>query len=474
MVGRQNERKELLRRYQRNKPEFIAVYGRRRVGKTFLIDNTFENKITFRHAGLSPIDEQKSGEMSRQLEQFYYTLQRYHADVDHCPKDWLEAFFMLEMWLEKIDDGSRQIVFLDELPWLDTPRSHFKSALESFWNNWGCHRNNLMFIVCGSASSWILDNLINNHGGLYNRLTCQIKLTPFSLTECEQFLEENQVNISRYDIVQSYMILGGIPYYLDYFQPGLSMPQDIDKLFFSSNAFLKDEYNRLFSSVFSNPETMKSIISFLSTRREGYIRSEIADKLKFRSGGTLTNCLKSLIESDFITKYVPFGKSIAYYKLTDPFCLFYLHFIEQPHKTDYHYWTNNHNSPSVNSWRGLAFENVCFKHIDQIKKALDIYAVHTTESAWIGQDDELGGAQIDMIIDRDDHVINLCEIKYLSGDFSVNNAYHRKLANHRSIIQKSISPKQVIHHTLITTYGPVQNEYSGVFSKVITIEDLFR
>ena len=473
MIGRQAEKKDLLRRYQRNKPEFIAIYGRRRVGKTFLVDNIFENRITFRHAGLSPLDDKKSGELSRQLEQFYYTLQRYKADIDHCPKDWLEAFFMLETWLEKIDDGTRQVVFLDELPWLDTPRSHFKTALESFWNNWGCHRNNLMFIVCGSASSWILDNLINNHGGLYNRLTCQIKLMPFTLSECEQFLEENQVHLSRYDIVQSYMILGGIPYYLDYFEPGFSISQNIDKVLFSNNAPLKDEYNRLFSSVFSNPETMKAIIAFLASRREGYTRSEIAEHLDFRTGGTLTKCLTGLIESDFITKYVPFGEGKSYYKLTDPFCLFSLHFTERPHKTDYHYWSNNLNSPSTKSWRGLAFENVCFRHIEQIKKALDIYAVRTSHSAWIGHDSDLGGAQIDLILDRDDHVLNLCEIKYLSEDFTVTAAYQRKLANRQAIVQKKISPKQVIHHTLITTYGITQNEYAGVFSNILTLEDLF-
>ena len=380
---------------------------------------------------------------------------------------------MLETWLEKVDDGTRQIVFLDELPWLDTPKSHFKSALESFWNNWGCHRNNLMFIVCGSASSWILDNLINNHGGLYNRLTCQMKLAPFSLRECELFLEENQIQLSRYDIVQSYMILGGIPYYLDYYEPGLSLPQDIDKLFFANNAVLMDEYNRLFTSAFSNPDTMKSIIGLLASRREGYKRSDISKKLEFNSGGTLTKCLNSLVESDFITKYVPFGESIAYYKLTDPFCLFFIHFIEKAHKTNPHYWSDNHNLPSSNTWRGLAFENVCFRHVDQIKKALDIYGVHTTHSAWIGHDEELGGAQIDLILDRDDHILNVCEIKYHSEDFSVNAAYQRKLANRQAIIQKKILRKQIVHHTLITTYGLTQNEYSGVFSKVITLEDLF-
>lgn len=153
MIGREWEKQELLCRYQRKKAEFIAVYGRFRAGKTFLIDKTFAGKITFRHAGLSPAPDAKTGEMSRQLKQFHFTMQSYGIRTAHCPASWMEAFFMLETWLEEIDDGSRQVVFLDELPWLDTPRSHFVSALESFWNNWGCHRDNLMLIVCGSSCS---------------------------------------------------------------------------------------------------------------------------------------------------------------------------------------------------------------------------------------------------------------------------------------------------------------------------------
>ena len=475
MIGREREKKELLRRYQRRKAEFIAVYGRRRVGKTFLIDKTFEGKITFRHAGLSPVDKEKSGELSRQLDQFYYTLQRYHVKADHCPQSWMEAFFMLETWLEEIDDGSRQVVFLDELPWLDTPRSHFISALESFWNNWGCHRDNLMLIVCGSASSWILDKLINNHGGLYNRLTCQMRLSPFSLKECELFFEDNQVRLSRYDIVQAYMILGGIPYYLDYFDPGLSLPQNIDQILFSRNAALKDEYDRLFLSIFSNPATIREIIRFLATRRSGYTRKEIAERLGFKSGGTLTNCLKSLVESDFAVKYVPFGmkKNETHYMLTDPFCLFWIHFMEQPHKPDGHYWTNNQNAQAIVSWRGTAFENICFRHVEQIKKALGIYGVQTTASAWIGKDEDLGTTQIDLLLDRDDHVVNACEIKYWGGLYTVSSAYYQTLLNRQMILASKIPPKKVVHQTLITTFGLTDNAYGNIFSNVITLDDLF-
>ena len=203
------------------------------------------------------------------------------------PGNWLEAFYLLETFLESNDDGGRQLVFLDELPWLDTPRSGFMTAFEGFWNTWGCHRDNLMVVVCGSANSWILDNLINNHGGLYNRVTYEIKLEPFTLNECEKFFESKNVKMSRYDIVQSYMILGGIPYYMGYFQSGMSLAQNIDNMIFSKSGKLREEYNRLFASIFSNPELMKEIVGVLYTRNAGYTRSEIVEKISINDGGTL-------------------------------------------------------------------------------------------------------------------------------------------------------------------------------------------
>ena len=475
MIGRINEIKELNRLYDSNRAEFVAVYGRRRVGKTYLIDETFEGRFTFRYAGLSPVGKEKKNLLKEQLDNFYESLQSFGLKASKKPKSWLEAFFLLERLLDEKDDGSRQLVFLDELPWMDTPRSNFIRAFESFWNNWGCHRDNLMLIVCGSASSWIIDHLINNHGGLYNRLTCQMRLSPFNLRECELFFEENKVCLSRYDIVQAYMVFGGIPYYLDYFVPGLSLPQNIDRILFARDAMLKDEYDRLFTSIFNNPSAIKAIVRFLATRRSGYTRSEIADKLGFSSGGTLSNCLKSLVESDFVVRYVPFGmkKSEFRYMLTDPFCLFWIRFMEQPHKPDEHYWAKNQNAQKIVSWRGLSFENVCFRHIDQIKRALDIYGVQTTYSAWFGEDEEFGAAQIDLLLDREDRVLNMCEIKYWGGLFSVDKAYFNLLSNRQMILASKISPKKVVHHTLITTYGLSRNEYSGVFSNVITLDDLF-
>lgn len=474
MIGRKKEINELNRLYSSGKAELVAIYGRRRIGKTYLVDETFKGRITFRHAGLSPIDENRKGQLKAQLEHFYYSLLLQGMKKSKKPSNWLEAFYMLETFLEQNDDGNRLLVFLDELPWLDTPRSGFMTAFEGFWNTWGCHRDNLMVVVCGSANSWILDNLINNHGGLYNRVTYEIKLAPFTLNECEQFYVSKGVRLSRYDIAQSYMILGGVPYYMGYFQSGMSLAQNIDNMLFSKQGKLSDEYNRLFASVFSNPEVMKKIVDLLYTRNGGYTRKEISEMVGINDGGTLSQHLNALIASDFVIKYIPFGKGKKeHYKLVDPFCMFYLHFVEKRREVDEMFWQHNTSKQQVVSWRGFAYENVCFNHIPQIKKALGISGVITTHSAWSKRSDDTEGVQIDLLILRNDNVVNMCEIKYYGDEYTVGKDYYQVLLRRQGILAKELSPKMSIHTTLITTFGLTYNEYSGVFTNVISLDDLF-
>lgn len=475
MIGRAWETAELNRLYDRNKAELVAIYGRRRVGKTYLVDETFTGRITFRHAGLSPAGEEAKGLLKLQLDHFYNSMLVQGMEACEKPKNWLDAFLLLEKFLQDRDSGNRQLVFLDELPWLDTPRSGFIRAFEAFWNTWGCHRKNLMVVVCGSANSWIQDKLINNHGGLYNRVTYEIKLAPFNLKECEDLYKSNDVKMSRYDIVQSYMIFGGIPYYMGYINPKLSLAQNIDNLFFKKNAILRDEYNRLFASVFVNPEAVKTIVKLLYTRSIGYTRKEITAKLGITDGGGLSRHLNALISSDFVIKYVPFGfsKREEHYKLCDPFCMFYLHFINNQKKYNSKFWQQNINSPAISSWRGFAFENVCFNHIEQIKQSLGIAGVISDNSAWSQRCEDEEGTQIDMLISRNDNVINMCEIKYYGGDFSVDKEYYKQLLKRQSILSEKISPKCTIHNTLITTFGLIKNEYSNFFTNVVLLDDLF-
>ncbi len=477
IIGRKIEIAELKDLYDSKKSQMVAIYGRRRVGKTFLIDEALKGKITFRHAGLSPIDEKgKKNMLKEQLKHFYNSLQLQGMKKSKRPDSWLDAFFMLEKHLESMDNGQRQVVFLDELPWLDTPRSGFITAFEGFWNTWGCHRDNLMVIVCGSANSWILNNLINNHGGLYGRTTYEIKLSPFTLKECEQFFVSNGIKMSRYDIAQANMILGGIPYYLGYFNKNMSLAQNIDRLFFSSQPKLRDEYNRLFASIFSNPEEVKKIIKVLAGRHSGYTRQEIIAKSGQKDCGAFSQTLDALIAGDFIYKYLPYGhhKRDVHYKLIDPFCIFYLHFLQGRDKNDTDFWANNQLSQSIVVWRGYAFEEVCFRHIAHIKRTLGIAGVTSSQSSWIIKStDSSQATQIDMLIDRKDNVMNMCEMKFYNDEFVVNKGYHLTLMNRMNLLREFLSPKTAIHSTLITTYGLKHNEYSGDFQQVITLDDLF-
>lgn len=476
MIGRKKETTELNKLYDKNSAEFVAIYGRRRVGKTYLVDETFSGRITFRHAGLAPEDQKDDiGQLKNQLEHFYKSLLLHGMEECEKPKNWFDAFFLLEKFLQKIDAGTKQLIFIDELPWLDTPRSNFIQAFEGFWNTWACHRKNLMLVVCGSANSWILDKLINAHGGLYNRVTHEMKLSPFTLSECEDFYKANNVKISRYDIVQSYMVFGGIPFYLGYVNGEYSLPQNIDNICFAKNAPLRDEYDRLFASAFENPDYIKAIVNLLGTKNAGYTRAEILEKLDISDGETFTKSLKALLASDFIVKYYPFGlsKRSVHYKLVDPFCIFYHHFMKNLKTTNEKFWQQNNTSQSLSSWRGFAFENVCFKHVEQCKKALGISGVVTQTSAWSKRPDDEEGTQIDLLIIRDDNVTNMCELKFYSGEYEVDKPYYKTLLTRESLLQKMVSPKVVIRSTLITTFELKKNEYSSVFSNVILMDDLF-
>lgn len=472
MIGRKREREELENLYRSKKAELVAIYGRRRVGKTFLVDETFKDRMTFYHAGLSPVDmENKKNNTKQQLRQFYYSLLRYGMKKTHIPHDWLEAFFMLEQLLDEKQSKEKLVVFLDELPWLDTPRSGFITAFEGFWNNWGCRNDNLLLIVCGSANSWIINKLINNHGGLYNRVTYEINLAPFTIQECREFLLSRDVNFSDYDIAQTYMIMGGIPYYLGYITAGESLAWNVDNMFFSKNAKLQQEFTRLFSSVFDNPDLIMKIVRILNKRSMGFERNDILQALNKVDNSNFTKALEALENGNFILKYVPFGmkKSQKYYKLIDPFCIFFLRFVENRTSLDEDFWMQNVTAPSINSWRGYAFENVCFNHIFQIKSALGITGVQTRCSQWFGEE-----SQVDLLIERKDNVVNMCEIKFYGVEFSVDKDYYGTLNQRQVNLVKHLAKRTAVQNTLITTFGLKYNTYSGVFVKTITLEDLFK
>lgn len=475
IIGRTREIEELKRHADSGRPEFIAVYGRRRVGKTFLVNEVLRDHISFRHTGLSPYNRKRKVTLKDQLQNFYFSLLRHGMEGITMPKNWIEAFFLLEQHLERQDNGSRQVVFIDELPWMDTPRSGFLTALESFWNGWGSSRHNFCLVVCGSDTSWMLDNLINNKGGLYGRLTLELKLYPFSLHECEEFFLSRNIRMSRYNITQAYMILGGIPYYLDYFIPSQSLAQNIDLLFFNSKPKLGDEFERLFHSVFDRADDCMKIVRFLGRRHAGYTREEIASNTGLTANGDLSKMLKALIGSDFVTKYIPYGSSLRAerYKLSDCFCWFWLHFKESHRITETNYWQHHLKESEISSWRGIAFEEVCMQHIWQIKSALQIAGVSSRESALIVKGEGKNeGMQIDLLIDRADDVVNVCEMKFHKSSYSITKTYAEKVSKRISQLEAD-APSKTFHPTLISCEPLQSGEHSDIFTSSLTLEELF-
>ena len=477
IIGRKHERAILTELYKSKQAEFAVIYGRRRVGKTYLVRELFEGKFTFYHTALSPFELQQEDSMflyQQQLRVFGESLRQYGDYHSESPKDWIQAFSWLREFLSRQSKRKRMVVFLDELPWMDTPRSGFITAFEHFWNGWGSGCHNLLLVVCGSAASWINDKFLNNTGGMYGRTTRDIHLSPFTLTECKQFFKSRNIVMDHYDMLQCYMIMGGIPYYMSYIEKGMSLAQNIDNLFFSKGGKLQLEYDRLFSSLFVDPEKYKLIVKLLSTKTEGYTRKEISEKTNIPTGGGLTEVLKSLEASDFIIKYIPYGgaKRDARYKLVDFFSCFYQYFVAQHTSTNPTFWQDNLHSPALNSWRGFAFEEVCFVHASKLKDALGISGVQSEITTWRSTlpDDH---AQIDMLIDRDDRVINVCEMKYYADDVTIDKSYDAELRRKVQSFIDQNKTKKNIHLTLVTTYGLKQNLYSGKIQKVITMDELF-
>ena len=476
IIGRKQEIAELERLYNSDKAEFVAIYGRRRIGKTFLVKQALKGRITFQHTGVSPVDQEgERNRMRTQLESFYFSMLNQGLEGYKMPKTWMEAFFQLEQLLKAADDGSRQVVFLDELPWMDTPRSGFLPAFESFWNGWCSGRDNMMLIVCGSATSWILSNLAYSKGGLYGRLTDIIKLHPFTLHECEEYFDHEGIALSRYDITEAYMIFGGIPYYLSYFRKGLSLEGNVDQILFGRSPRLNDEFNRLFGAIFTNADDCKKVIRLLAQKHSGFTRDEISKQTSLPIGGGLSNTLASLVESDFIEKYVPFGESgkTIYYKLKDNFCLFWLKYVEGNVKIA-RFMQDNMTGAILRLWKGVAFEEVCWQHISQMKQALGISGVQTSVSAWrFRGDEEHAGAQIDMLIFRKDNVVNLCEMEFSETPYGIDKDEEMRIRNRIETLRGQLSSRQTIHLTMVTTYGIAMGKHSGIVQAQVTMDDLF-
>lgn len=470
IIGRQQQIQLLQDAVDSNHAELIAVYGRRRVGKTYLIKEFFDNKIDFYATGIY------KGKQKDELQAFIDVLQQKSKAPLPPISSWMDAFRALRDYLDSIRK-KKLIVFLDELPWFDVPPGQFIKAFEWFWNSWGSTKSNLKMIVCGSATTWMTDKFIASKGGLYNRTTVRIPLSPFNLNETRQLLHFNGIDWPENIVLEAYMIFGGVPYYLSMLKSRLSLDANIDNLFFSQDAVLRNEYEFLFRSLFRNSDYYMRIIDALSSKNKGMTRKEIIELSKVADNGTLSKALKNLISCDFIRKYDSFEKKErdSLYQLTDLSILFIKRFVENYNGKDYSHWSNMVDSPKRRSWSGIAFEEVCLLHLPQIKRALGISGIQTDAGCWsFTGNDTHAGCQIDMIIVRADKVINLCEMKYSSQPYAVTAKYARELLERAATFREVTKTKFAIHQTLVSPWGLKKNSYSNSINQTVDLNDLFQ
>ncbi|MEP7110757.1 MAG: ATP-binding protein [Ferruginibacter sp.] len=472
IIGRALEQVLLSKIIKSEEPELVALYGRRRVGKTFLIRNAFEKQLAFEFSGIH------DASLEQQLENFNEALSKAAGFPLSKPSSWIQAFKVLTDHLTPIIRRQRKVIFFDEFPWINTPRSGFMQAFENFWNMWASRQKYLVVVICGSAAAWMIENIINNRGGLHNRVTRKIRLLPFTIGETELFLKERRVNLDKYQILQLYMVMGGIPQYLKEIETGESSIQAIDRTCFTKDGLLHQEFKNLFHSLFDNARDHMEVIRALAKRGTGLTRNAIIETCKLTSGGGTTQMLEELSESGFITPYIPFDRTAkdSIYKLTDEYSHFYVKFIENGKFKGPGSWTRFSTGTSWKSWSGTAFESVCMKHGLQLKKALGIEGVHTEISIWRYRPQKgEQGTQIDLLIDRQDLCINICEMKFSINEYVISKSYAKELENKLKVFRDNSQTRKTLFLTMITTQG-IKNamNYPGLVQHEIKMEALFK
>lgn len=470
LIARKKEIDALENIYKSKRSEFVIVYGRRRIGKTFLVNKVFANRFTFTYVGARDLSQKE------QIDRFARQLKEYSASA-FLPKleSWDDAFYALRELIDKRPKKERKVIFFDEMPWIDTPRSGFVAALEYFWNAWAAQRDDVVFVACGSATSWMVNKLVKNRGGLYNRITSHIYLRPFTVGECEEYLHSQGCAWDRYTILQCYMALGGVPFYWSLLDKKESLAQNIDRLFFSKNAVMKEEFDELYNALFRNAEQYISVVKCLAKKREGLLRSELVEKTKV-SGGGLTKILENLERCDFIESYSRYKSKSrdALYRITDHYTMFYFKFIATGNNRDSQFWSHNLSSPSIRSWLGFGFEMICLTHLEQIKKALGVNAIATSSCSWRKRGDSSSeGAQIDLLIERADRIINICEIKFSETPFVITKSYEENLRNKMAVFREETRTRLSFALTMITTFGVMKGAHYSVVSNEVTMDDLF-
>lgn len=451
----------------------ISVIGRRRVGKTFLIHSVYKEEIAFEISGLQYATKKD------QLRNFQQRMRVAFPGLARqpLPEDWLDAFFQLTEALDATDDGkTKRVVFFDEVPWLATHKGKFLMGLTYFWNSWAVRRN-VVVVICGSAASWMIKKILRDKGGLHNRVTKRIRLRPFNLSDTAAYLKGRHINMNQRQLLLLYMAMGGIPHYLKEVEVGESAAQAIDRIAFSEDGLLKDEFNALYPALFDQSESHVKVIRALGKTQQGYDRQQLISAAGIADGGYLSRVLEELSESGFITAHPTYGKKKKglRFRLTDQYSSFYLRFIEPNTYGGAGSFMALSQSQSFKSWCGYAFETVVLEHIPQLKDALKIGGVFTQASTFYqGGDKTSEGAQIDLVLDRNDGVINLVEAKFYSEPFIVDKPTAEGLLKKQRVFSAATKSRKQLSWAVVAAEGAVASRHSlGLVDHLFSADVLF-
>ncbi|MCB1206024.1 MAG: ATP-binding protein [Verrucomicrobiae bacterium] len=470
LSGRKREIESLNRLLASGEAEFLALYGRRRIGKTFLIREHFKTRLCFELTGT------KDATLPEQLANFHHALAQCSRKRREVPGSWQEAFQQLSEHLQTLRGQGKRVIFLDELPWLAGPRSRFLPALDHFWNSELSKDPRNILVVCGSAASWMIAKVIDEKGGLHNRITARLKLEPFTLGESARFLASRKVKLTPYDQLVLAMVMGGVPHYLKEAQPGNSAAQIIDRCCFSDTGLLRDEFDRLYASLFDHSERHVALVRELARHPQGLTRSDLTTA--YGTGGRLTQTLRELEEAGFVSTQDPFEKKKkdTIYRLADEYSLFYLRWIEGRRQSGAGTFLKKIQSPGWRAWSGYALESLAHKHIRQIKQALGIAEVDTEHGSWVHRPDDIWpeGAQIDLLLDRADNTVNLFELKFSQGPFTITKDYAGHLRRKLETFKGVTGTRKNVFLTFLTTHGVTENAYATeLVHQSLTTDSLF-
>jgi hypothetical protein len=352
--------------------------------------------------------------------------------------------------------------------------------LDHFWNTWASRQQDLIVVLCGSAASWMIAKVLHDKGGLHNRVTRTLALYPFRLHEAEAFLKHRGITLDRQQILELYMALGGIPYYLDYVRRGRSAAQTIDALFFAGQAPLRDEFDKLYAALFEQHERHVKVIRALARKRSGLTRNELVRATHLPTGGSLTTILAELETTGFILQTVPFAKTRrdSVYRLVDEYSLFYLRWVDGRRSAagEAGTWLRDRLTPAGQAWAGYAFENICVTHVSCLKRALGIAGVQTQHSTWSYRPAATHEqrAQIDLLIDRKDGVINLCEMKFSDAAYEISKTHAGELRTKEEVFRRVTGTRKTVFVTIVSPYGVKANQQAQTLIQgVVTTDDLY-